>query len=154
MGRREDLLRREAEGWEAVARLLAGLTPNQLERPGLTREGWSVRDLMWHAAYWFDDAAQALEGMRAGTWHGRDPTLEPGWADRVNDEEFERSRAMDLARAREAWLDGRGRMLEAFGALDEVTPEAEEWFDEAGPMHSADHMPDLEAWVVHLRSEA
>ena len=154
MGRREDLLRREAEGWERLASLVAELTPGQLEHRGLTPDGWSVKDLLWHVAFWCDDTARALDDMRAGTWDRVDPSREAGWTDRVNGEQLERSRTMGLAQVRASWLEGRRRMLEAFGALEEVTPEADEWFEEAGPSHAAAHLPDLEAWVARLRSEA
>jgi hypothetical protein len=152
MGRREELLRREAEGWDRVASLVAELSAEQQERPGLSPEGWSVRDLLWHLAFWYDDAARALEQMRAGTWGGDDPSRVPGWADRVNDEELTRSRTMSTIEAREAWLRERRRMLEALGALAELTPDAEEWFEESGPTHAAAHLPELEAWVGRLRS--
>lgn len=105
-------------------------------------------------AFWCDDAAQVLAEMKAGTWDGRDPSLEPGWVDRVNDEQLQRSRTMDPADARAEWLDGRRRMLGAFGALDDVSPQADEWFEETGPTHYAGHLPDLEDWVERLRSQA
>lgn len=150
MARREDLLRREAEAWERLASSVDLLTSEQLERPGLTAEGWSVKDLLWHMAFWYEDTAQALEEMRAGTWDGEDPSREPGWTDRVNDEQAERSRTMPLGDVRTAWLGERRRMLEAFGALEEVTPDADEWFEEAGPSHAEAHLPDLERWAARL----
>jgi hypothetical protein len=134
--------------------LLDGLTPSQLQRPGLTADGWSVKDLLWHVAVWCEDTARVLAEMRAGTWDGRDPSLESGWTDRMNRKAFERSRTMDLEDVRSAWLEGRRRMLEAFGALGEVTAQAEEWFDESGPSHYAEHLPDLEAWVTSVRAGA
>jgi hypothetical protein len=41
-------------------------------------------------------------------------------------------------------------MLEAFGALEAPSPGAEEWFEESGPRHYAEHEPDLRAWVQRL----
>jgi hypothetical protein len=38
MGRREDLLRQEAEGWQRIDGLVGDLTPEQIERPGYTDE--------------------------------------------------------------------------------------------------------------------
>jgi hypothetical protein len=92
--------------------------------------------------------------MRAGTWDGEDPSLEPGWVDRFNREALDRSRTMELERARSAWIEERRRMLAAFGALEAVTAEAAEWFEEAGPRHYAEHLPDLEPWATRLRSRA
>jgi len=153
-GRREDLLRREAEGRDRIAGLLDGLSTGQLERPGLTPEGWSIRDLLWHLAVWSEDAARVLREMRAGTWDGSDPSLEPGRTDAVNDEELARSRTMGIGEARAAWVNGRRDMLEAFGALEHVTPQADEWFEESGSTHYAGHLPGLAGWIGRLRLEA
>jgi hypothetical protein len=110
-----------------------------------------VKDLLWHVAVWCDDAADALAAMAAGTWDGSDVSADGG-TERVNREGFERSRSMGLEPVRAAWWRDRGRMLEAFGTLEELTPEAEEWFDEAGPAHYEEHLSDLQAWAAALRS--
>jgi hypothetical protein len=41
------------------------------------------------------------------------------------------------------FLDARRRMVEAFEALDDVTPVAVEWFEESGALHYAKHVEDL-----------
>jgi hypothetical protein len=152
MGRREDLLRREAEGWRRVSDLVEPLTPAQVDRPGLTPAGWSVKDLLWHLAFWHADAARALGEMREGVWDGHDASLVPGWTDRTNDEQQARSQAMGLAEVRAASVEERRRMLEVFGALEEPTPAAMEWFEESGPLHTDQHLPGLAAWAARLRS--
>ena len=152
MGRREDLLRREAEGWARLERATAGLDEVELARPGVMPEGWAIRDVWWHLGYWFEDTARVLGEMREGTWDGGDPSTEPGWTDRVNAEGFERSRAMSVDEVRAALAEGRRHHLEAFGELDDVTPAAEEWFDESGPLHYEEHAPSLEAWADELRA--
>jgi len=153
VGRREALLRREAEGWSRLERGTAGLTDDELTRPGYTAEGWAIRDLWWHLAAWCDDTTRVLGEMREGTWDGDDPSTQPGWTDRVNDEWFERSRSMRLGEVRDALLESRRRHLEAFGLLDEVTAAAEEWFEETGPLHYEKHVADLEAWRERLAAE-
>ncbi|MEX2203743.1 MAG: maleylpyruvate isomerase N-terminal domain-containing protein [Actinomycetota bacterium] len=154
MARREDLLRQEAEGWARIDALVEGLTPEEIDRPGLTDEGWSVKDMMWHVAAWSEDTARVLREMEAGTWDGEDPSEAPGYTDRVNREWFARSRTMEVEQARSAWYAMRARMLEAFGALGEVTPDAGEWFEESGPSHYAEHLPGLQAWVERSDSSA
>lgn len=147
MGRREELLRAEAEGWEELNMLLASANPERLERPGLNAAGWTVRDLMWHVAYWCSDTARAFEEMRQGAF---DAALEPdgpAQVDPINDAELERSRKMTLEEVREGWFGARAAMLERFGELDELTVEADEWFDETGPLHYAKHLPELRAWL-------
>ena len=153
MGRREDLLRREAEAWTRLERATADLTDAEVERPGYTPEGWAIRDLWWHLAAWCEDTTRVLTEMRDGTWDGSDPSTQPGWTDRVNAEWFERSRTMSVADVREALVEARRQHLAAFGALADVPADAEEWFDETGPLHFETHLADLEAWAARRRAE-
>jgi len=147
MGRREELLRAEAEGWEELNALLARADRQRLERPGMNAEGWTVRDLMWHVAYWCADTARVFGQMRQGTF---DATTEPEGSaevDAINDIQLERSRGMTLDEVEKAWFEARATMLERFGALTELPPEADLWFDETGPLHYAEHLPALRAWL-------
>jgi hypothetical protein len=152
MARREELLRREALAWARLERATADLTADEVERPGYTPDGWAIRDLWWHLAAWCDDTTRVLREMRDGTWDGSDPSTQPGWTDRVNAEWFERSRAMSASEVLDALARARRAHLEAFGVLDEVTPDAEEWFEETGPLHLETHLTDLEPWAEALRA--
>ncbi|HYF10846.1 MAG TPA: maleylpyruvate isomerase N-terminal domain-containing protein [Actinomycetota bacterium] len=153
MGRREDLLRREAEAWARLERATADLSDTELARPGYTAEGWAIRDLWWHLAAWCEDTTRVLGEMRDATWDGTDPSSRPGWTDRMNAEWFERSRAMTLDEVGDALDAARRGHLAAFGALPEVTADAEEWFDETGAIHFEAHLADLEPWVERLHAE-
>ena len=153
MGRREDLLRQEAEAWGRIDSVVETLSAAELVRTSYTVEGWSVKDMMAHIAAWSNVAASVLRGISAGSWSGHHVWDEPGGTDRLNAEWFERDRELDVDTVRSEWHASRTRMLEGFGALDEITPDADEWFEESGPSHYAEHMPDLERWVTRMRSE-
>ena len=152
MGRREDLLRQEAEAWGRIDGMVETLSAAELVRTGYTVEGWSVNDMMAHIAAWSNVAASVLRDISAGSWIGHHASDEPGGTDRLNAEWFERDRELDVDTVRSQWHASRTRMLEAFGALDEITPDADGWFEESGPSHYAEHMPDLEQWVTRMRS--
>jgi hypothetical protein len=92
-----------------------------------------------------------LVAIRDGAWDGDD--LGPERVDAMNREGLERSRATELELVRCTCLRARGRMLAAFGSLAEVPPEGDEWFDESGPRHYAEHADDLEAWAGRLRTD-
>ena len=147
MARREELLRAEAEGWEAFVALADSVPPDLVDLPGLNAEGWAVRDVMWHVAFWCADAARALGEIAEGRF---DRVREP-YADaevnRLNDRELERSRGMRVDEVRSELHRARAAMLERFGALPRITADADEWFEESGPAHYAEHAPELEAWV-------
>ena len=147
MARREELLRAEAEGWEAFVALADAAPPDLVELPGLNAEGWAVRDVMWHVAFWCADAARALSAIAEGRM---DRVREPygdAEVDRLNDRELERSRGMPVDEVRAELHRARAAMLERFGALDRLTADADEWLEESGPAHYAEHAPELEAWV-------
>ena len=143
MGRREELLRTEAEGWEDLNSLIARANPEALESPGPNAEGWAVRDLMWHVAYWCHDTAQAFGRMRDGIFDAAAEPDGPTQIDPIHDAQLELSRGMALDEVRREWFRARAEMLERFGELAELTPEADQWFDETGPLHYAKHLPDL-----------
>jgi hypothetical protein len=147
MARREELLRSEAEGWEAFVALADAVAPDLVELPGLNSEGWAVRDAMWHVAFWCADAARALGAIAEARF---DRVREP-YADtevnRLNDRELERSRAMQVDEVRAELHRARAAMLEGFGALARLSAEADEWIEESGPAHYAEHAPELEDWV-------
>ncbi len=148
MDRRSELVRAEDEGWAELNALLGRLSPEQLEEPGLYRDGWSAKDLMWHIACWSAECARAFEQMRMVTYEG-----EPEYdIDAVNREWFEVSRTLDLSTVRTEWVAARTRMLQELAAFPELTGEADEWFDETGPIHYAKHADDLRGWVEKLTS--
>ena len=147
MGRREELLRAEAEGWEELIAVLDATAPDLLERPRVNAEGWAVRDVMWHLAFWCSDAAHALHEIAEGRL---DRVREPygdADVDRLNDRELERSRGMGVDEVRSQLHLARAAMLERFGARTELSADADEWFEESGPLHYAEHLRELEAWV-------
>jgi len=150
MRRREELLRAEAEGWEELDALLARLAPEQLERAGYNPEGWSAKDLMWHVAFWCADAERALGQMGRGTFDASAEPDGPAEIDPINESQLERSRTMPLEGIRAELHRARDGMLERFGELAEMMPEADQWFDESGPLHYAKHLHELRAWVATL----
>lgn len=149
MGRREDLLRSEDQGWAELRSLLDALSPQQTLEPGLTPEGWSVKDLLWHLGAWSAEAGVMLERIRTGTYDVKDQATN---VDELNARFLDEGRRVDLATAKSELYAARNRALVEWAALPEVTPEAEEWFRESGPEHYQEHLDDLRAWVGKLTS--
>jgi hypothetical protein len=96
MGRREDLLRQEAEAWGRIDGVIESVSAAELVRPGYTVEGWSAKDMMAHIAAWSNVAAGVLREISAGTWSGHHASDERGGIDRLNAEWFERDREIDV----------------------------------------------------------
>jgi Mycothiol maleylpyruvate isomerase N-terminal domain len=147
MARREELLRAEAEGWEAFVAIADAVPPDLVERPGLNGGGWAVRDVMWHVAFWCADAARALSAIAEGRFDSVREPYGDAEVDRLNARELERSRVMQVDEVRAELHRARAVMLERFGLLAVLTADADEWFEESGPAHYAEHAPELHAWV-------
>ncbi|MEO8476575.1 MAG: maleylpyruvate isomerase N-terminal domain-containing protein [Actinomycetota bacterium] len=140
------LIAEEGAGWTRLSEVLASIPPGRLEEPTVTTEGWSPKDVMFHVGFWMGDCADVLERIAAGDWGGgADET--PATIEAANREGFRRSHAMVLDEVRDGFRRARERMLTAFRALEEVTPDAWEWFEESGPLHYAKHVEDLRAWL-------
>ena len=139
------LLQQEADAWALLTSTFARVPDDRFEEPTLTPEGWSPKDAMFHLAGWMDDCATQLGRIAAGSF---DPTEETREAiERQNQRWFERSRSMNPDDVRGDFAEARRRMVEAFGALDDVTPVAVEWFEESGALHYAKHVEDLRGFL-------
>jgi hypothetical protein len=148
MGRRDELLVAEERGWEELNDLIGGRSNEELQTPGVTPDGWSIKDVMWHVACWSADCVRALEQMRAGTFAGA--TIQED-TDAVNRRWFELSRRLDLETVKAEWYASRTLMIERFAGLDPLAAlagEADEWFAETGPLHYAKHLDDLRVWLA------
>lgn len=146
MGRREELLHEEERAWQALQDLLARLGPERVEEPGVTDEGWSPKDVLWHLGCWAAESARELARIRMGTYVDREYDT-----DAVNREFFEAGRELGLSTVKTELTSARQMARQAWAALPEPTPDAEYWFQEAGPIHYGDHLKDLRAFLERGR---
>ena len=137
----ERLLAEEDARWRELGAEIERRSDEELEVPGVTPDGWTVKDVMFHIAAWAADCATQLERMRSGTWVRPDEDVE-----RQNREWFELSRTMELDLVRAELAASRSRMVAEFGSLPQVTSDAQEWFEECGPLHYEAHLRDLRSW--------
>jgi hypothetical protein len=145
---KRELCRAEDDGWNELNGLVESLTPGQMEEPGYyPDEGWSVKDLVGHLAAWMAEAAKILTQLHYKTYRKRDLDV-----DAMNKEFFEANHDLPTPVVRAEAFAARNRMLAEMNALEEVTPEAEDWFEESGPRHYEEHLPRLREWVQELHS--
>ncbi len=137
---RDDLTRREAAAWRAFVAVVDGVPAADHERRGVNIEGWTVKDVLWHVAYWWDDLAGTLERIRAGTF--AEPPDDDG-TDEENARVLEASRRMPLDEVRSGLGAARARMLAAWAALPAVDQVAVKHFVWETIEHYEEHEPDL-----------
>jgi hypothetical protein len=139
--RRLELIREEDARWSELCALLDGVPEERLLQVGVTAD-WSVKDLLAHLACWMAEAAVMLERIRFGTYESQNMDV-----DGINQHFHETWKDQDLRAVMAELESSRTRMFQEWGALAEITPDAEEWFVESGPEHLDEHVPDLRAFL-------
>jgi hypothetical protein len=138
----EGLLADEDRKWLELTELFGDVPSERFDEPSMTGEGWSPKDVMYHVAAWAEEAATVLGRIAAGTHTGNDPDTQA-----LNEEWFEVGRGLDDDVVRIRFAKGRTAMRQAFTRLPEVDAAAWEWFEESGPRHYEEHLPDLLAFL-------
>jgi hypothetical protein len=136
------LLADEERGWLALTEVFGDVPPDRFDEPSVTDEGWSPKDVMYHVAAWSEEAAKVLGRIAAGTHRDGDPDVQA-----LNEEWFEAGRGLDDDVVRIRFAKGRVAMRQVFSQLTEVDATAWEWFEESGPRHYAEHLPDLRSFL-------
>ena len=136
------LLEDEERGWMTLTEIFGDVAPERFDERTLNVEGWSPKDAMYHVARWTDEAATVLGRIAAGTHRERDVDT-----DGLNAEWLEAGRDLEADIVRLRFSKGRVAMRQAFEALDDVDAAAWEWFEESGPRHYQEHLPELRAFL-------
>jgi Mycothiol maleylpyruvate isomerase N-terminal domain len=139
--RRLELILAEDERWAALCGLIEGVPAERLLEAGVTPE-WSVKDLLAHIGSWMAEAACVLERIRLGTYQSRSLHV-----DEMNRQFYDAWKDQALPIVWAELESARTRMYQEWGALQQITPEAEEWFVESGPDHFDEHLPALRAFL-------
>lgn len=149
MGADADRLAMEEDAaWIEIHATFDAIDGERFEAPGVTPDGWSPKDAMFHVAAWCAEAARQLERMRLGTYV--DPMIE---SDRQNRVWFELSRDLEVPTVKAELHSARTKMRQEWcelGDQGEVTREAIEWFEESGHIHYRDHRRELLAWLDRI----
>ena len=137
----------ENRWWRELHQLVDRLPVEQVATPGYFQEGWSAKDLLAHLASWLSEAGVVLEQMRFGTYRVEEIDI-----DAMNQRFYETMKDVPLSTIGAQGLAARNRMLKAWGALGDRSPEADAWIRKAGAEHYAEHLPRLREWVDELTS--
>ncbi|MEP7059450.1 MAG: maleylpyruvate isomerase N-terminal domain-containing protein [Actinomycetota bacterium] len=130
----------EATAWEQFEAALLAVPRDRMEEPLLT-DGWSVKDVLFHIARWWEDCADMLELMRsAGTYSGWD-----GDTDAENARVLVQGRSLSLEDVELRSARIRERMLLAWDALTAEDPRATEDFDGETTEHYQEHLGQIES---------
>jgi hypothetical protein len=144
-----DFLDREAAAWAAFEVQVARVPAAERERPGVV-EGWSVKDVFWHCAYWTTFAVDVLE--QAGDEPFEDPfdaETDEHW-DAVNAEVAEASRGMTWEAVSAGTQDARDRLRAHVQAADHIQPAVLTWAEAETFDHYDEHTEHVQAFADAL----
>jgi hypothetical protein len=142
-----ELMRAEDAGWDELHALVDSLTAEEAEQPGYYTEGWSASDLVAHVGSWLAAAGNMLERIQGGTYRPEDIDVD-AWNERF----LQAMNGVSFLDTKAQAFTARARMLQAWGELDEVVPEAVFWISKSGAEHYAEHLPRLREWVSELHT--
>jgi uncharacterized protein (TIGR03083 family) len=137
MTTKDELTAKEAQDWAVFEELLGAVPEERLETPALDG-GWSVKDVLWHVAYWWDDLGRAA----ANDW--ADDGEE---TDDVNAREQATSRTLPYVEVRAELDDARARLLETWASVADDDEEGKAYFVSETIEHYEEHIPQLRSLV-------
>ena len=66
----DELTAREAGAWASFEVAVSAVPRDRRSEPSLP-DGWSVKDVLWHVAFWWDECAATLERIHLGAQDAR-----------------------------------------------------------------------------------
>lgn len=139
MTTKDELTATEAEAWAAFETLLASVPEERLETPAFDG-GWSVKDVLWHIAFWWDDLKKGLERNWVDEADEDD-------TDEVNAREQAASRVLPYVEVRAELDDARIRLLETWGRIPGDDERGAEVFLSETIEHYEEHEPQIRSLV-------
>ena len=137
MDQKQKLSAAEAAAWEEFEAAVLAIPRDRLEEPVIPGE-WSVKDVLWHVAHWWDDCADTLELLRAGTFTDWD-----GDTDAENDRVLAEGRTMSMEDVELRLAHIRERMLLAWDAAPDEDPRTGETFFAETTEHYEEHLAQI-----------
>jgi hypothetical protein len=138
---RDELLQREDDAWRRLEDAFAAVPEDRRDTPGVV-PGWSVKDMVWHCAYWAGYAGDVLD--RIGRGEPEPPDQD--W-DAVNAAVAEDGRALSWDQIIVEAAKGRERARAALSALPDATDTAAGEFSGETFEHYDEHAAEISTFA-------
>ncbi len=147
-----------SKAWQEFGELVEGLSEREMLEPGVV-EGWSVKDMLGHIAFWAQKAADDLKLVAEGRQDEMHQFTQMQEADEWNAREWQRRKDMPLAEIEAEWE----RSHEAARAVLESTPAEKLDLQVTGRrtdirfagdtfLHYREHAEQIRAWQQQLET--
>ena len=146
------------QAWEALASAVDSFSDVELAQPGVV-EGWSVKDLLGHIAFWSQRAAESLQLIAAGRSDEINFPADVAAVDEWNERERRLRQDRPLPDVREEWLESFQRAMQALADFpaEKLEEKAKgqtvlRWFAIDTYEHFREHLAHLNAWRRELET--
>ncbi len=146
------------ESWDGIKRLVDSLPEREMTDAPVV-EGWTVKDLLGHMAFWAEKAAEDLKLLAADRFAEIETPGGDEQVDAWNARESERRKALSLAQVREEWVRSHEAASAAFEAVaaDKLDINVKGWtmghrFAEDTYRHYDEHAEQIRAWQRQLET--
>ena len=140
------------EAWQALASTVDSFSDATMEQPGVL-EGWSIKDLLGHIAFWAQRAAENLQLAAAGKADEIRFPANLAAVDEWNERERRLRQDRPLPDVREEWLESFQRAMQALADFPAEKLEQKtkgqtvlRWFAIDTYEHYREHLTQLFAW--------
>jgi DinB family protein len=142
---RQELLRREAESWSTFAAEVDRVPADRRAVDGVV-EGWSIKDLVWHCAYWAGFCGDVLASVDSPEFEDPFAGHDDAYWDVENGRVAQDGKAKTWNEVVASADAARRRVRDAF----ENAPEGDEparWFGEETFEHYDEHAEHVRAFL-------
>jgi uncharacterized protein (TIGR03083 family) len=153
-----DVERELMRAWEALASAVDSFSDATMEQPGVL-EGWSMKDLLGHIAFWSQRAAEYVPLVAAGKADEVRFPADVAAVDEWNERERRLRQDRSLSDVREEWLESFQAAMQALA--DFPSDKLEEkikgqtvlrWFAMDTYEHYREHLAQLSTWRQNLKT--
>ena len=146
MATREELAQAERDAWRSFMDVVAQVPEDRRDERTVVPD-WSVKDLVWHNAYWARFGAEELARQAGATFVDPFAGDNDDETDRENAEQVESGRALTWDEVLVQAEQQRARVHELWSSLGEVSDEAAAFFAEESSIHYDEHREEIERFL-------
>ena len=146
MATREELGAAEYDAWQAFMDVVSRVPEDRRDEPTVV-PGWSVKDIVWHNAYWALFGAEEITRQSGGAFVDPFSAHDDAHWDGVNAEQVLAGRVLSWDEVLAQADQKRTRAHELWSALGEVSDQAATFFAEESSIHYDEHREEIERFL-------
>lgn len=147
MATHEELAQAERDAWRSFMDVVAQVPEDRRDERTVVPD-WSVKDLVWHNAYWALFGAEEVTRQSGAAFVDPFSAHDDALTDAENAEQVEAGRVLSWDEVLAQADQQRTRVHELWSALGEVSDEAAAFFAEETSVHYEEHAEEISRFLA------